>query len=189
MSVGFELSIRPARAGDRTSILALLREVVDEGATVAYDTVEGLAGYWFDPRGHCFVADVADPTAGDEGGAAAGQGDGATVGAASTTSELAGTYVVKPNQPGRGNHIANAGYAVFAKFRGCGIGRRLAEHSLEQARTLGFRGMQFNYVVASNVGAVRLWEAVGFRVVGTVPAAFRHADGTLRGVHVMYREL
>ncbi len=86
--------------------------------------------------------------------------------------ELTGSYYLKPNQKGLGSHVANAGYVVAEGMRGRGIGRALALHSLEAARGLGFRALQFNLVVATNTASVRLWESLGFRRVGTLPRAF-----------------
>jgi GNAT superfamily N-acetyltransferase len=107
-----------------------------------------------------------------------------------TDDELVlGTYLLKPNQPGNGDHIANAGFMVSSAARGRGIGRAMGEHCLQQARTAGYLGMQFNAVVASNHGAIKLWYALGFETIGTVPRAFRHPVDGLVDLHIMYRDL
>lgn len=103
--------------------------------------------------------------------------------------EVLGCYMLRPNQPGLGDHVANCGYMVAAAARGQGIASRMCEHSLVQARAAGFRAMQFNSVVSSNAGAVRLWQRHGFAIVGTVPAAFRHATLGPTDIHIMYRAL
>jgi GNAT superfamily N-acetyltransferase len=100
-----------------------------------------------------------------------------------------GTYLLKPNQPGPGAHVANAGFMVSSAARGRGIGRALAEHCLQQARDAGYLGMQFNAVVATNHGAIKLWYALGFETIGTVPRAFRHPVDGLVDLHIMYRDL
>lgn len=100
-----------------------------------------------------------------------------------------GTYLLKPNQPGNGAHIANAGFMVSSAARGRGIGRAMGEHCLRQARAAGYLGMQFNAVVASNHGAIQLWYALGFETIGTVPRAFRHPVDGLVDLHIMYRDL
>ena len=100
-----------------------------------------------------------------------------------------GTYLLKPNQPGNGSHIANAGFMVSSAARGRGVGRAMGEHCLDQARAAGYLGMQFNAVVASNHGAIKLWYALGFETIGTVPRAFRHPVDGLVGLHIMYRDL
>ena len=98
-------------------------------------------------------------------------------------------FVIRPNQPGPGSHVANASFAVRAGVRGLGLGRRMGEASLVLAAELGYSAMQFNIVVSTNVRALRLWRSLGFRVVGTVPDGFRLPDGTTVPHHVMYRAL
>jgi L-amino acid N-acyltransferase YncA len=102
---------------------------------------------------------------------------------------IEGTALLKPNQPGLGAHIANAGFMVSGAAAGKGIGRALAERIVDRARELGYRGMQFNAVVSSNTRAVGLWKSLGFEIVGTVPAAFRHARLGYVDLHIMYRQL
>ncbi|HEV7823853.1 MAG TPA: GNAT family N-acetyltransferase [Mycobacteriales bacterium] len=109
--------------------------------------------------------------------------------AADEAGRVLGTYLLKPNQPGPGSHVANAGFMVSGAARGRGLGRVLAEHCLDRAREAGYRAMQFNAVVATNAGAIALWRALGFEVVGTVPGAFRHPAYGDVDLHVMHREL
>jgi L-amino acid N-acyltransferase YncA len=108
-------------------------------------------------------------------------------------AELRGTIVgaalLKPNMPGLGDHIANGAWMVSPGVRARGIGRRFGEHVIERAREEGYRGMQFNAVVASNRNAVALWTSLGFEIIGTVPDAFRHAALGNTPVHIMYRAL
>ena len=87
---------------------------------------------------------------------------------------LVGTYYLRPNSLALGAHVANAGYVVAEYCRRQGIGSRLSQHSLQAARRLGFRAMQFNLVVSTNTAGIRCWQRNGFQVVGTLPAAFRH---------------
>lgn len=108
---------------------------------------------------------------------------------AEAEDEVVATAYLKPNQPGLGDHIANAGWMVKASFRGRGLGRAFANYVIEEARRFGYRGMQFNAVVATNHAAVGLWKSVGFEVVGTVPRAYRHPDEGLVPILVMYRDL
>lgn len=102
---------------------------------------------------------------------------------------ILGTYYIKPNQPGLGAHICNAGYIVSKAARNRGLGRALCAHSLDEARRLGFRGIQFNLVVATNEGALRLWKRMGFTVVGTVPGAFDHRELGYVDAHILYQDL
>lgn len=108
---------------------------------------------------------------------------------ARTGDRVVGTYHVGPNQNGPGGHVVNASYMVDASVRGAGVGRTMVEHSLRRTAELGFLGMQFNAVVATNVGAIGLYERLGFAVVGRVPGAFRHPRDGRVDLVVMYREL
>lgn len=108
---------------------------------------------------------------------------------AESGEEVVATAYLKPNQPGLGDHIANAGWMVKESFRGRGLGRAFATYVLEEARRLGYQGMQFNAVVATNEAAIALWKSMGFEVIGTIPRAFRHPDEGLVPILVMYRGL
>jgi ribosomal protein S18 acetylase RimI-like enzyme len=159
-------TIRPATEADWPHIWALFRGVAAAGDAFAYDdsTPEDVARkLWFEPPAACFVAEI----------------DGS----------FAGTSFVRPNQPGRGNHVANAGYMVAPAFRGHGLAVALCEHSLDAARAAGFTAMQFNFVVAANAAAVRAWERCGFAVVGRSPGAYRHRQLGAVDALVMYRRL
>lgn len=103
--------------------------------------------------------------------------------------EVIGTYYLKDNQAARGAHVANAGYMVASASRGRGLGRMLCAHSLDAAKTLGYRAMQYNLVVSTNLNAVKLWRAMGFAIVGTLPEAFDHKELGLVDAYVMYRRL
>jgi len=160
------LSIRPARDADRDAVWRVFHEVVSAGDTYAWPpdtTCEQAMALWFPGGGWTYVADL----------------DG----------EVVGTYLMKPNQPGQGSHVANCGYMVARAASGRGIGEAMCRHSLEEARRLGFRAMQFNFVVSTNTRAVALWKKCGFSVVGTVPQAFRHPTLGLVDAHVMHRLL
>jgi GNAT superfamily N-acetyltransferase len=159
-------TIRPAAEADWPSVWALFRSVAAGGDVFAYDesTTEGVARkLWFDLPAVCYVAEVA--------------------------GAFAGTYFVRPNQPGRGAHVANAGYMVGPAFRGRGLAAALCEHSLGVARGLGFTAVQFNFVVSTNAAAVRAWERCGFAVVGRLPGAFRHRELGPVDALVMHRAL
>jgi GNAT superfamily N-acetyltransferase len=160
------LSIREATPADHGSIWQIMHEVIAAGDTYALDPqtrrAEALA-YWIQAGTQTFVAEY----------------DG----------RLVGTYILKPNQPGLGSHIANAAFMVLPSARGLRIGRRMGEHCLDQARKLGFRSMQFNFVVSTNEPALRLWKHLGFAIVGTLPEAFRHPTAGFVNAYVMFRHL
>src|SRR5437773_8002640 len=161
------MKIRPAIDADRDAIWNIFHEVVAAGNTYALDpniSREDALAYWFAPGTHTYIAE--EPGIG-----------------------VAGTYILRPNQSGGGSHVANAAFMVSASVRGQRIGRAMAEHCLSEARRLGFRAMQFNFVISTNVAAIRLWQELGFKIVGTLPDAFHHPEKGYVDVYVMYRSL
>ena len=109
--------------------------------------------------------------------------------AVTQNGEVIGTYMLKPNQPGLGSHICNCGYVVASSARGQGVAKQMCEHSQVVAKSLRYRAMQFNLVVSTNEGAVRLWQRLGFAIVGTIPEAFNHRTRGYVSAHVMYKAL
>lgn len=159
-------NIRIAQETDRAAIWEIFHAVVAPGDTYAFDpkvTRDEALAYWCAPTNWTFVAEH----------------DGS----------IAGTYILRANQPGPGSHVANAAFMVAPSARRTGIGRAMAEHCLGEARRLGFRAMQFNHVVSTNEAAVRLWKELGFSIVGTLPGAFRHPQLGFVDVYVMFKEL
>ena len=102
---------------------------------------------------------------------------------------IVGTYYIKPNQPGLGSHVCNCAYIVGEHARGKGVASLMGEHSQREAVRLDFRAMQFNLVVSTNEGAVRLWKKLGFEIVGTLPGAFNHPKYGFVDTFVMYKQL
>jgi GNAT superfamily N-acetyltransferase len=102
---------------------------------------------------------------------------------------VVGSATMGPNRPGRGSHIATGSFMVDPDHHGKGIGRALGEHLVSWARSEGFRGIQFNAVVETNVGAVHLWKSLGFEILTTVPGAFSHRTYGYVGLHVMFLAL
>jgi L-amino acid N-acyltransferase YncA len=159
-----EMRIRRATDSDRDAIWEIFREVVAAGETYPLDPnisrVDALA-YWFQRNAHVYVA----------------ENDG----------EMVGSYTLHANQAGDGSHVANAGFIVAKDARGQKIGRAMGEHCLKEARRLGFRAMQFNFVISTNKSAVKLWQDLGMKIVGTLPGAFRHPTRGYVDVYVMYQ--
>lgn len=102
---------------------------------------------------------------------------------------ILGTYYIKTNQAGSGSHVCNCGYMVAATARGKGVATAMCLHSQQIARQLGYEAMQFNFVVATNSGAVRLWQKLGFAIVGRLPGAFKHPTQGKVDALVMYKWL
>jgi L-amino acid N-acyltransferase YncA len=164
-----QLTIRDATAGDWPAILPFFRAIVAAGDTFTYPldlSDEQGRAWWLLPAPNRTVVAV----------------DGAT-------GTVVGTAKMNNNQGGNGAHIASASYMVDPAHGGRGVGRALVEESLRWARAAGFRGMQFNAVVETNAHAVRLYESLGFRIIGTVPEGFRHPERGYVGLHIMYRPL
>lgn len=158
--------IRPYEDRDADAVWSIFHRVVSAGDTYAYppdtpreEALERLTA----PPARCYVAEQ----------------DGAVV----------GTYTLKPNQPGLGSHVSNAGFMVDPDAHGRGTGRAMCEHALDEARALGFRAMQFNLVVATNERAVALWERLGFETVGRLEGAFHLRGERYVDALVMYRTL
>ena len=97
-----------------------------------------------------------------------------TVYTAALDGFMAGSYILRPNMPGLGSHVANASFMVHPDKQGCGIGRAMGAHALQEAKKSGFTAMQFNLVVSTNTAALALWKTLGFSIVGTLPRAFNH---------------
>jgi ribosomal protein S18 acetylase RimI-like enzyme len=161
-----ELTVRSATANDERAIWRILEPTFREGATYPIprniSRAEALA-YWFAPSNAVFVAE--------------------------TNGAVVGTYYLRANNRGGGAHVANCGYITARETFGKGVARAMCLHSLDAARARGFTAMQFNFVIASNTRAVKLWQACGFRIVGTLPGAFMHPALGAVDAYVMWREL
>jgi ribosomal protein S18 acetylase RimI-like enzyme len=103
--------------------------------------------------------------------------------------QVAGAYILRPNQEGYGNHIANGAYMVSPSYRNLGIGKNLALHSLVVAREAGYKGMQYNLVVSTNKAAVKLWQDIGFEIIATVPGGFKHYIKGYVDAYIMFQKL
>lgn len=180
------MKIRAATKADRDAIWKIFHEVVATGDTYAFDpriSRRDALEYWFRSDTCTYVAER-ESIVGDD--AVRGK---PTASPPIHDQQVAGTYILRPNQFGGGSHVANAAFMVAPDARGQGIGRSMGEHCLTEARRLGFRAMQFNFVVSTNESAVHLWQDLGFKIVGTLPGAFRHPEKDYIDVYVMYRSL
>ncbi len=161
-----DVQIRLASDHDRSAIAALILPVIREGTTYTLDThmtEDAALAYWMASDRTTFVAEA----------------DGV----------LVGTYFLRTNQAGGGQHVCNCGYITSAAARGRGVARSMCAHSLAYAAERGYRAMQFNFVVSTNERAVRLWTSLGFETVGRLPGAFQHPVHGYVDALVMYRTL
>lgn len=158
--------IRRAAEADRDGIWAVIEPAIRAGESYALDRdmseADALA-YWLGADRKTFVA--------EEGG------------------WIVGTYFIRPNAAGGGRHVCNCGYVTDPAATGRGVARQMHEHSLIEARAAGFRAMQFNFVISSNERAVRLWQSLGFEIVGRLPQAFQRPVGDYVDALVMFRTL
>jgi L-amino acid N-acyltransferase YncA len=160
------MNIRRATRDDFDQIWPIFHEIVSAGETYAFPrdtTKEQAQKIWLDIPRETYVI--------EENG------------------QILGTYFIKTNQAGPGDHVCNCGYMVSSLARGRGLATAMCEHSQEMARALGYKAMQFNLVVTSNEGAVRLWNNLGFATVGRLPKAFCHPSKGYVDALVMYKWL
>ena len=160
------IEIRKAFESDKQQVWEIIKAVISTGDTyVFYPNTprEKMLAYWFSDDKKTYVA--------------------------VSENKTVGTFFLKDNQPDLGSHIANAGFMVAPEAKGKRVGRTMAEFSLEEAKRLGYRAMQFNFVVKSNAVAVKLWQNLGFEIIGEIPDAFQQAENGLTNAYIMYRKL
>ena len=158
--------IRLAKKEDEPAVWSIIEPTIRAGETYALSRDMSKANalsYWMGSDRATFVA-------GDNG-------------------HILGTYYLRPNQPGGGSHVANCGYVTDTAATGRGVARRMCEHSLDYARSHGYRAMQFNFVISTNERAIRLWQSFDFKIVGQLPLAFHHPSQGYVDALVMYRAL
>jgi len=149
--MNFNLSIREATFSDYQVIWEIVEPIIRKGGTYVFSverTKSEMMEYWMNPDKQTYIA--------EENGI------------------ILGICYLKANQPDLGNHICNAGFMVSPIAQGQGIGRALGVFAIKEARRQGYRAMQFNFVIKTNEIAVRLWESMGFQIIGEIPSAYRH---------------
>jgi ribosomal protein S18 acetylase RimI-like enzyme len=160
------MPVRSATADDHKALWAILEPTFRAGETYPIPrdiSREDALAYWHSPGHWVFVFQEGD--------------------------DILGTYYLRRNQPGGGSHVANCGYITAPAARGRGVAKAMCLHSLERARAMGFRAMQFNFVVSTNDPAVKLWQSCGFEIVGRLPGAFEHPKRGHVDALVMFRNL
>ena len=160
------IHIRKYSSEDADEVWEILKSIIKEGDSFVYapsSIKEEMLSYWCAARKHTYSALLGE--------------------------QVVGTFFIQDNQPGLGSHIANAGYATSPKHYGKGIGKQMGLFSLDEARKLGYKAMQFNIVVKTNERAVSLWQDIGFKIIGEVPEAFQHQTLGLVNAYIMYQKL
>ena len=160
------MKIRKATLKDLEAIWGIFHEVIKTGDTYVFDPKtpkDDLHKHWFASYMHTYVLEE--------------------------NNKIQGTYILKSNYIDLGSHVANCSYMVHPDARRQGYGEAMCKHSIKEARKLGFKAIQFNMIVSTNIPAVRLWEKMGFEIVGTIPDAFNHSAKGYIDAYVMYRKL
>ncbi len=160
------LSARIANDEDEEALWGILEPMVRKGGTYVFSldkTQESMMGYWMGTDKTTFVVEK----------------EGVVV----------GTFYLKANQEGLGDHICNAGFVVSRYAEGQGVGRWMGEFAQAAAKSRGFLAMQFNFVIKSNKKAVHLWKSLGFSVIGEIPEAYRHPNLGLVSSLIFYKKL
>lgn len=163
----FEISIRKVEVDDWPRIWQIIAPVFRQGTTYAFDcdlNEQQAKDLWVNNTFETYIAQ-----------------DG--------TGEVLGTFYLKANFGGNANHICNCGYIVAESARGKGVAGKMCIESQRVAMEFGFTAMQFNFVASSNLGAIRLWQKLDFKIVGTLPAAFRHPAQGFVDAYVMFKSL
>ena len=162
-----EINIRKAVKSDYPAMVKIWNEVVEDGiAFPQLDLLDENSGAeFFGSQTYCAVAENTE------------------------SHEILGLYILHPNNVGRCSHICNASYAVKSTCRGKGAGKVIVEHCLFIAKQKGFKVLQFNAVVTSNVKALKLYENLGFVKLGTVPQGFENKDGVFEDIILFYHTI
>ncbi|MES2520349.1 MAG: N-acetyltransferase [Bacteroidota bacterium] len=160
------MNIRRITEKDADDLWNIIHVVIQSGDTWVYSpdsSKEKMLEIWFDSEKYAYVCEI--------------------------DNQVAGTFFIKANQPDLGSHVANAGYMVHPDFRGRGIAEIMCRFSLSEAKRLGFKAMQFNIVMATNTGAIRLWKKCGFDIIGTLPKVYQHQTLGFTDALVMFQSL
>jgi len=160
------ITIRPATVNDQNNVWNIINEVIGTSKYYAFHPGTGketMLAYWFGEDKKTYVAIMED--------------------------QIAGTFIIRDNQPGLGNHIANASYMTSPTLTSRGVGTAMAEYSFKEAKELGYRALQFNLVLKSNTRAVNLWLRLGFGIIGEIPGAFRDPENGFTDAYIMFKSL
>ena len=162
--LGFTL--KPFSQEDENCLYSIFKDVVDSGSQFPYEcnSIQEFYRQFLDSKSHIYVCH-------------------------SSTGEVVGGFYIKSNFSGRSSHIANAAYMIKEDYRGKGLGTLLVNASLEIAKDLGFKAMQFNMVLSQNINATKLYQKLGFNIIGTIPEAIRNPDGKYQDGYIMHRKL
>ncbi|GMQ27861.1 GNAT family N-acetyltransferase [Algoriphagus confluentis] len=164
--MNLDLEIRKATWADEESLWGVIQPIIRAGGTYVFapdSSREKIMGYWLGEDKLTYIAWM--------------------------NGERVGTFYLKANQPDLGDHICNAGFMVDPKQKGKGIGRFLGQFALNEAKSLGYQAMQYNFVISTNLSAVKLWKSLGFVIIGEIPEAYRHPEQGLVSALLFFKKL
>lgn len=158
--------IRKATPEDANAVWEIIRQVIATGDTYVFapdSSKDKMLDYWFAPSKHTYVAEL--------------------------DAQIVGTFIITDNHIDLGAHVANASYMTLPGASGKGIGTTMGKFSLQEAKKLGYHAMQFNLVIKSNERAIKLWQKLGFKIIGEIPEAFQHQTNGLTNAYIMWQAL
>lgn len=161
-----QINIRIAKEEDYNQIWQIIEKVISTGDTYVFSpdsSRKKMLDFWCGKDKYTYVALL-------------GQ-------------KIVGTFFMKDNFPDLGSHIANAGYITAPSETGKGIGKSMGKFSIQEAKRLGYKAMQFNMVVKTNDKAIRLWQKLGFKIKGEIPEAFNHKEKGLTDAYILWKKL
>lgn len=170
------MQLRRAIPDDFPQMLPIFREVIEGGDTYDFEETasdQDAYDYWFGKGVTSFVMEETVSDAGKD----------------SADSKILGFYKIIQNHRGRGSHVANASFMVSRETRGMGIGRKMGEDCLKVAREMGFKAIQFNFVISTNEPAMKLWKSLGYKELCRLPGAFNHKKLGFVDAVIFFQEL
>lgn len=171
------MQIRKAIPEDFPQMLPIFRQVIEGGDTYDFEETasdQDAYDYWFGKGVTSFVME---------------SDENCTAEVKNATPKILGFYKIIQNHRGRGSHVANASFMVSKETRGQGIGRKMGEDCIRQAKAMGFRAIQFNFVISTNESAMHLWKSLGFKELCRLPGAFNHKKLGFVDAVIFFKEL
>ena len=160
------IEIRKAIDSDKEDVWKIIQQVISGGDTYVFSpdsSKEKMLSFWFGNDRHTYVA--------------------------TSAGKIVGTFLLKDNQPDLGSHVANGAYMTSPASTGQGVGKLMGEYSIQEAKRLGYKAIQFNIVIKSNTRAVKLWQKIGFEIIGEIPDAFNHRQLGMTNAYIMYSKV
>lgn len=160
------LTIKEVSEDHFDEIWPIFQEVVKDADSYPYSpdiTKEEAKKLWFSSAAHVYIAYL-------------------------DSKPVATRYIV-PNKPGLSSHIANTGVMIDKKYRGQGLGKSMMEFAIKKAKELGFKAIQVNLVVSTNIASIKICQKYGFKIIGIIPKAFHYKREKYIDAYIMFLDL